>query len=179
MPRPDAGGNRMGRVEGTEKSRGQVRPIRLEASCRPKTRVSCRGLEGTEDRRWNGSSVRPPGSVRTDHVLRIRVLDSWNTGLSSGRPNPGAFDHDAGGSHISRVRPTAFAPTPRSLSCADDRRYGRPYRAASGREASWTMDQEHGRRRAGDLRRSRPSGAPDGAFAARGLAYRRDRNARR
>jgi DNA invertase Pin-like site-specific DNA recombinase len=27
----------MGRVEGTEKSRGQVRPIRLEASCRPTT----------------------------------------------------------------------------------------------------------------------------------------------
>ena len=59
----------------------------------------------------------------------------------------------------------------------------------AGREASWTVDQEHGRRCAGDLRRSRPSGAlragagsggaPDGAFAARGLAYRRDRNARR
>src|ERR1700729_1418164 len=25
------------------------------------------------------ASVRPPGSVRTDHVLRIMVLDSWKT----------------------------------------------------------------------------------------------------
>src|SRR5271155_3043155 len=40
------------------------------------------------------ASVRPPGSVRTDYVLRITVLDAWKTGLSSGRPNHGAFDHD-------------------------------------------------------------------------------------
>src|ERR1700732_359844 len=25
------------------------------------------------------ASVRPPGSVRTDHVLRITVLDAWKT----------------------------------------------------------------------------------------------------
>src|SRR5271157_1317675 len=41
------------------------------------------------------ASVRPPGSVRTDPVLRITVLDAWKTGLSSGRPNHGAFDHDS------------------------------------------------------------------------------------
>ena len=40
------------------------------------------------------ASVRPPGSVRTDYVLRITVLDAWKTGLSSGGPNHGAFDHD-------------------------------------------------------------------------------------
>jgi hypothetical protein len=40
------------------------------------------------------ASVRPPGSVRTDYVLRITVLDAWKTGLSSGSPNHGAFDHD-------------------------------------------------------------------------------------
>jgi hypothetical protein len=38
------------------RARGQVRLIRLEAShCSP-TRVSSLALEGTEDRRWNGSS---------------------------------------------------------------------------------------------------------------------------
>src|SRR5277367_2924404 len=26
------------------------------------------------------ASVRPPGSVRTDYVLRITVLDAWKTG---------------------------------------------------------------------------------------------------
>src|SRR5258707_14932438 len=40
------------------------------------------------------ASVRPRGSVRTDYVLRITVLDAWKTGLSSGGPNHGAFDHD-------------------------------------------------------------------------------------
>src|SRR6478752_9831424 len=40
------------------------------------------------------ASVRPPGSVRTDHVLRITVLDAWKTGLLSGGPNHCAFDHD-------------------------------------------------------------------------------------
>ena len=45
------------------------------------------------------ASVRPPGSVRTDHVPRITVLDAWKTGLSSGGPNQGAFDHDSG-AHI-------------------------------------------------------------------------------
>src|ERR1700680_3386067 len=42
------------------------------------------------------ASVLPPGSIRTDHVLRVMVLDSWKTGLSSGSPNHGAFDHDSG-----------------------------------------------------------------------------------
>src|SRR5271163_3202066 len=45
------------------------------------------------------ASVRPPGSVRTDHVLRITVLNAWKMGLSSGRPNHCAFDHDSG-AHI-------------------------------------------------------------------------------
>ena len=38
--------------------------------------------------------ARPPGSVRTDHVPRITVLDAWKTGLSSGRSNHGALDQD-------------------------------------------------------------------------------------
>ena len=45
------------------------------------------------------ASVRPPGSVRTDHALRITVSDDVEVGLSSGRPNHGAFDHDPG-AHI-------------------------------------------------------------------------------
>jgi len=45
------------------------------------------------------ASVRPPGSVRTDQVLEITVLDAWKAGLSSSSPNHGAFDHDPGG-HI-------------------------------------------------------------------------------
>src|SRR6478752_9037789 len=40
------------------------------------------------------ASVRPPGSVRTDHVPRITVSDDVEDGLSSGGPNHGAFDHD-------------------------------------------------------------------------------------
>src|SRR5271168_4455295 len=45
------------------------------------------------------ASVRPPGSVRTDPVLWITVLNAWKMGLSSGRPNHCAFDHDSG-AHI-------------------------------------------------------------------------------
>ena len=41
------------------------------------------------------ASVRPPGSVRTDHVPRITVLGDAEDGLSSGRPNHCAFDHDS------------------------------------------------------------------------------------
>src|SRR5271157_1786420 len=44
------------------------------------------------------ASVRRPGSVRTDPVPRIAVL-AWKTGLSSGRPNHCAFEHDSG-AHI-------------------------------------------------------------------------------
>ena len=66
----------------------------------PRSRFRRAGLRKTRTFLENGvsrprlASVRRPGSVRTDHVLRIMVLDSWKTGLSSGSPNHGAFDHD-------------------------------------------------------------------------------------
>ena len=55
------------------------------------------------------ASVRPPESVRTDHVLRIMVLDFWKIRLSSGSPNHGAFDHDPS-AHI-------FPERDQQLSC--------------------------------------------------------------
>src|SRR6516165_7425058 len=42
------------------------------------------------------ASVRPPGSVRADSLILSRGLRYWmKTGLSSGRPNHCAFDHDS------------------------------------------------------------------------------------
>src|SRR5277367_2214510 len=55
------------------------------------------------------ASVRPPGSVRTDHVPRITVLSDAEDGLSSGRPHHCAFDHDSG-AHI-------FPERDQQLSC--------------------------------------------------------------
>src|SRR5712672_3753490 len=75
------------------------------ATAAPTSRLRRAGLRKTRTFLENGASrprpasVRPPGSVRTDYVLRITVLDAWKTGLSSGGPNHGAFDHDPGG-HI-------------------------------------------------------------------------------
>jgi hypothetical protein len=70
------------------------------ATAAPTSRLRRAGLRKTRTFLENGvsrprpASVRPPGSVRTDYVLRITVLGTWKTGLSSGRPNHGAFDHD-------------------------------------------------------------------------------------
>src|SRR5271155_1269206 len=75
------------------------------ATAAPTSRLRRAGLRKTRTFLENGvlrprlASGRPPGSVRADHFPRIMVLDSWKTGLSSGRPNYGAFDHDSG-AHI-------------------------------------------------------------------------------
>src|ERR1700722_9776739 len=75
------------------------------ATAAPTSRLRRAGLRKTRTFLENGvsgprlASVRPPGSVRTDHVPRITVSDDVEDGLSSGGPNHGALDHDPGG-HI-------------------------------------------------------------------------------
>ena len=75
------------------------------ATAAPTSRLRRAGLRKTRTFLENGVSghglrrfvhLDPSG---TDHVLRIIVLDSWKTGLSSGSPNHGAFDYDFG-AHI-------------------------------------------------------------------------------
>src|ERR1700733_9920205 len=85
------------------------------ATAAPTSRLRRAGLRKTRTFLENGvlrprlASVRPPGSVRTDHVLRIRELDSWKTGLSSGSPNHGAFEHDSS-AHIFPERDQQLSP---------------------------------------------------------------------
>jgi hypothetical protein len=101
------------------------------ATAAPTSRLRRAGLRKTRTFLENGvsrprpASVRPPRSVRTDYVLRITVLGDVEDGPIVRQAQSWRLRSRLRRSHISRARPAAFAPAPRSSFCADDRRYVR------------------------------------------------------
>src|SRR5260370_40462327 len=93
------------------------------ATAAPTSRSRRAGLRKTRTFLENGVSghglrrfvhLDPSGLI---NVLRITVLDAWKTGLSSGRPNHCAFDHDSS-AHIFPERDQQLSPQRHDRSLA-------------------------------------------------------------
>jgi hypothetical protein len=80
---------------GVTRARGQVGPIRLEASCRPTTHICCREGEELRNRRWNGSSRATTAEriemASTPSPRRLPSLPAAQGGLRAGYASPAAY----------------------------------------------------------------------------------------
>jgi hypothetical protein len=102
------------------------------------------------------ASVRPPGSVRTDHVPRITVSDDVEDGPIVGQPYHGAFDHDPS-AHI-------FPERDQQLS-----RQRHDRRLAPTAAVVWRVLQTRGPKRTQAQRHGHPAISAAGSSVAGGL----------